>query len=319
MPATTVHDVASATRATSVTKGPSSGSAYALTSEPASPKSRAKASGSTTRSAPGAVSAARRSRLAAGSRPLAHWWTRTRSCWPLSMPPDCQSRTGAGRTRTHGPRPHRGRLLRGRARRRHGGADGRDRQGERRARRSHAADLRPRRLPRRRRGGRRRPAVRADRASGHLRLRGPAAGRSGRRPAHRRRRAAAPTRPGRACWPSTCRGSRRPRCDACARRRTATTGRSSSTTTAGASWPGCSTRPASPTYAPGWRGSTAWRCTGCSPRCDLAVGAGRRRGGARHRHLDRPARPRTAERSPSLAAAGSVARHWGREPPRLDR
>ena len=57
-----------ATLAASVANGPSSGSAASLRSEPGSPKSRANASGNTTRSLPSGVSSASRARFAAGSR-----------------------------------------------------------------------------------------------------------------------------------------------------------------------------------------------------------------------------------------------------------
>ena len=81
MPATTVVPRAEATAASSAANGPSSASAYPLRSEPGSPKSRAKASGSTTRSGPPAsgTSSDSRARLAAGSRPEATWTAVTRN------------------------------------------------------------------------------------------------------------------------------------------------------------------------------------------------------------------------------------------------
>ena len=88
MPATTVVPRARATRATSVANAPSSPSAYPLTSEPASPKSRANASGSTTRSVPSGTSSASRSRFVAGSSPEASW---TRARRRVVMTPACHA------------------------------------------------------------------------------------------------------------------------------------------------------------------------------------------------------------------------------------
>src|SRR4051794_36616307 len=85
MPATTVVPRDFATRSTSVVNGPSSGSAYGDTSEPASPKSRAKASGSTTRSAPSGTSDSRRSRFSVGSSDEASCTSTT--CMAPSLPP----------------------------------------------------------------------------------------------------------------------------------------------------------------------------------------------------------------------------------------
>ena len=106
--------------------------------------------------------------------------------------------------------------------------------------------------------------------AGHVRLRGPAARRPGRRAAHRRRRPA-PTAPARrraggrhaardAGDPAAAaRGCGRPRRCVPRRRRRPAPARA-----------GCSTRPRWTAYARTSRGSTGWRCTGCSRRCDLA-------------------------------------------------
>ena len=122
-------------------KAPSTGSAYALMSEPASPKSRANASGSTTRS------------VSPGSRsPAAPGWRRDRdrrragrgrSGGGRSGPPS-KGATG-GTLRRHGPP----RLRRSRARRRASGPDGRRRQGGGRVPRPHPARARGRRARRR--------------------------------------------------------------------------------------------------------------------------------------------------------------------------
>ena len=136
IPATTVVSCSAATAASSVANGPSSASAYGLTSEPASPKSRAKASGSTTRSAVGRApgrAAARGCRP--GRAPDAAWTTVTdsmvmgqraspagiRRCgrdwwpWPIGVPgvqrggPGRRRRRPAGRCRQgvdRAARPH---------------------------------------------------------------------------------------------------------------------------------------------------------------------------------------------------------------------
>ena len=64
---------------TSVAKGPSRGSAYALRSEPGSPKSRANASGSTTRSVPSGTRSASRVAVDGRVEPDASWTRTTRS------------------------------------------------------------------------------------------------------------------------------------------------------------------------------------------------------------------------------------------------
>src|SRR4051812_3651445 len=98
MPATTVVPRAVATASSSVANGPSSGSAKALTSDPAGPKSRANASGSTTRSAPSGQSSARRDRFTTGSRSEASCTRATRSAsvvvTPSSLPPPTRGPRG---------------------------------------------------------------------------------------------------------------------------------------------------------------------------------------------------------------------------------
>ena len=88
IPATTVVPRSRAAFSTASANGPGSGSANGLTSEPGSPKSRANASGRTTRSASCGTRSASRARLAAGSSPDASWTTATRSSVASVMRPD---------------------------------------------------------------------------------------------------------------------------------------------------------------------------------------------------------------------------------------
>src|SRR4051794_27690959 len=98
MPASRVVPLSTATLATSVAKGPSSGSAASLRSEPGAPKSRANASGKTTRSPPAGVSSASRARFSAGSRVDASWTSVT------SIPPVCPPRGPGARPWGETPR-----------------------------------------------------------------------------------------------------------------------------------------------------------------------------------------------------------------------
>ena len=186
MPATTVVLCSAATAASSVANAPSSGSAYGLTSEPASPKSRANASGSTTRS------------LSDGDQVVQPRAVVGR-VEPGRLLDDCDRQHAHAapavpvRLRAMGDR---GGVQRGGAGRRRGRPAGRRRQGVGRAARPDPAHLGAGRRGRRRRGRRgRRPG--ADPPAGDVHPRGPAARRPGGGAAHRPRRAARPARDGR--------------------------------------------------------------------------------------------------------------------------
>ena len=152
-----------------VANGPSSGSAYALTSEPASPKSRANASGKTTRSASsGASSVESRRGWPPGRARRPPGPGRPAASVVVVTPPACHPivrRSAGARCETRAcDRPGLSSfcavVLAGGRAARLGGAD----KAVDRGRRPHPARARARRGDRRRRGGRRRRAG-ADRAA----------------------------------------------------------------------------------------------------------------------------------------------------------
>ena len=253
MPATTVAPRSAATRPTSVANGPSTGSAYALTSEPASPKSRANASGKTTRSA--SRGASRSSRRAVGLR-----------LEPGGVLDEGDVQAG------HGARlPHMtfaAIVLAGGRAVRLDGADKASVEYLGRTLLEHALDA----LVDADRGRRRRRPG-ADDAAGDLHPGEPAVRRPGRRAAHRagrpaaspadRRRARGRHAAGDAVdLPPAARGGGRPRRRVPHRRRRDA-----------ASSPACSTPPGSTTSGPTTRASTGCRCTALLADLDLVDSA----------------------------------------------